>query len=325
GVVLFDAVTRERMAVLHAPLPEPDVVWQLAFSPDGNRLLARSMRNRLMVWHLQPDTRPVREIARELALRDVTSEVGGAEVQSEPTDAERSRLRAHDPGAHPVPASAPPPAAARVVSGGAIPPRDPATPPELLDLTAHYNFGFAEVSRAGIKSAGDYGWLAAGVQRFLGIDYDLRGGIQMQAESGQTDGPRGDNPRSFTLMAPRPAIAALDALVLANPAQVLATRDLLEVTLHYADGGKASQRTPTFDSLAAAGVRATLPMATFGYDARAYPMRRRAEHVYVVRFPNPQPGRAVRAITFEAGKESGVAAVILAVTVEPATPAVARK
>jgi len=65
-----------------------------------------------------------------------------------------------------------------------------------------------------------------------------------------------------------------------------------------------------------APVAKDLSLAAFGYDARAYPARRRAEHVYAVRFPNPEPARAVRSITFTAGKNSGVATVILGVTVE---------
>jgi WD40 repeat protein len=323
GVVLFDARTQTRIAVLYAALPAPDIIWQLAFSPDGNRLLARSMRNRLMVWNLQPDTRQVHEIARELALRDVTPGIGGGRMRAEPTDAERAALRANDPGAQPAVPVVEPSLAVRMLPGGAIPPRDARAPPELLDLTAHYNFGFGEVSYAGLLAAGDYAWIPAGIQRYLGVDYDLRGGIQMQAEAGHSDSPRGEKPRFFTVAAPRPDIAAVDTLLLANPAQILGMRDVLEVTLHYADGGKASQRTERFDSLQISGVPGTLAMAAFGYDARAYPVRRRAEHIYAVRFPNPELGRAVRSITFSAGANSGVSAVVLAATVEPLAAIVA--
>ncbi|HET9819027.1 MAG TPA: hypothetical protein VFP92_07690, partial [Rhodanobacteraceae bacterium] len=203
--------------------------------------------------------------------------------------------------------------------GGVIPPRDERAPPELLDLTAHYSFGFGEVSSAGLLGvAGDYGWLPTGIQRFLGIDYDLRGGIQMQAEAGMSDGPRGDRPRAVTIAVPRPDIAAVDSLLLANPVYTGGTRELLEVTLRYVDGGVVVQRVPRFSSLQWAPVAKGLSLAAFGFDARVYPALRRAEHVYAVRFPNPEPARAVRSITFTAGKASGVAAVLLAVTVEPA-------
>ncbi len=320
GVVLVDAATKARVALLRAPLPAPDLIWQLAFAADGNSLLARSMRNRLIVWNLQPDTRPVLEIARALALRDLAPGIGGSQLRSPPSAAERISLRAGDPGAPSAAASKPQPAA-RGLPGGEIPPRDPRAAPELIDLTNYYNFGFANISSASLIAAGDYQWLPTGIQRFLGIDYDLRGGIQMQAATGVADSPRGERPLAFDIASPRPDVAAVDVLVLLNPAATSIAHDMLRVTLQYADGGRASMGTLQFsapwNSLRMSQLPKGLQVAAAGYDTRAFPIMDRPVHVYALRFPNPQPHRSLRSITFTAGDGSGISTVILAVSVEP--------
>lgn len=322
GAVVFDARQRTSIAHLHAPLPAPDLVWQLAFSPDGGRLLARSLRNRVIVWNIAADARPVAQIARELALRDVRADVVPAQDMREPSDDERAALRARDPGKPPEPATAPPPAV-RLLPGGAIPPRDPATPAELLDLTSLYTFGLSEAYRPALHSTGDYGWAAQGVQRLLGVDYDLRGGIQLQAATGVSDAPRGNNPASVRLRAPRPDVAALDLLLLRSSMSSHLGANLLTCRFEYADGRVAEQPV-TIDHVGAyyqrrppAGAR----IAAFGLDARAYAGASVPAHVYAVRLANPHPAWPVRAIRLAAAEDIGASAVLLAATVEPAPSA----
>lgn len=319
GVVLFDALTGTRIASLRAPLPAPDLVFQLAFSPDGKRLLARSLRNRLLVWNLASDDRATPEIARELALREVAGDADGVGAPTEPTTAERDALRKGDPGA---PAAVPAATAsiARILPGGSIPPRDPGTPPELLDLASDYTFGFGEVERAASDSTGDYGWLAPGVQRFLGVDYDLRGGIQLESATGVTDVVRANHPPAVTVPSPRPDVAALHLLLLRNPSGDQKDSRLARVDFRYADGSAATRwirdEVHFWAHWRMSGLGAAR-MAAFGLDARAYAVMKRPAHVYAARLANPHPERVLRGITIAAMDGTATSTVVLAATIEP--------
>jgi hypothetical protein len=62
-----------------------------------------------------------------------------------------------------------------------FPPRDPATPKELLDLTPFYNAGLNE-SWHGSKG-NDLAALPKGVQMFSGVDFDVRGIVQLGSKA----------------------------------------------------------------------------------------------------------------------------------------------
>ncbi|HEX7368893.1 MAG TPA: protein kinase [Rhodanobacteraceae bacterium] len=332
SVVLFDANEGTRIATLRSPLSAPDVILQLAFSPDGNRLLARSLRNRLLVWNLAPDQRGLPQIARELELRDVPLSSDRSETPAEPTAAERAALRAADPGAQPdIRPKAQP--VARLLPGGPIAPRAADAPPQSFDLTTLYNFGLSKINRASSDTASDFAWLPQGTQRWLGVDFDVRGGIQLQAAQGGADVARGNNPSSINVRPPSPILSAVDILMLTNSQETDGGVHVLRATMHYADGGESSQWISENDNeyyptdggqlwvawrLVWFGKTARL--ATFGYDARRYAMLPRRTHVYSVRIVNPQPQRPVRNLTFMAAKFSGASAVILAITGEPRAP-----
>jgi WD40 repeat protein len=318
GVVLFDAQERTRIATLRAPLPGRDLIFQLAFSPDGNHLLARSLRNRLIVWDLAPDRRPVDQIARELALRDIAlpDEFNPTTALSE---SERAALRANDPGAPFIP-DMPDPPSVRVLPGGPIAPRDSATPADALDLTALYNLGLPEFSRPAMATPGDFAWVPRGVQRWLGVDYDIRGGLKLQGKEGYRDANWKTQLRPVQIASSRPDVAAVDILLVDYNASGHDRDRLLRVTWRYADDSRAIQWIPVGDQVQPShtisqwGKRTRL--ATFGYDARSYSVLTRPVHAYAPRLANPHPERPLRGFTF-AAPQPGVSAVILGITVEP--------
>ncbi len=62
------------------------------------------------------------------------------------------------------------------------PPRDPATPPNLINLSAYYNAALTE-SWHGRKQKNDLSSLPTGVQTLAGVEYDIRGIVQLGSKS----------------------------------------------------------------------------------------------------------------------------------------------
>jgi WD40 repeat protein len=64
-----------------------------------------------------------------------------------------------------------------------IPPRDPATPPDAIDLSAYYNARLADFSRTD-GAANDLSELPQGIQTFDGSTFDVRGRLDVSEPSG---------------------------------------------------------------------------------------------------------------------------------------------
>ena len=74
--------------------------------------------------------------------------------------------------------------AAALRARAAIPPRDPKTPANLIDLSRFYNASLAESwhqNEPGDPPANDLEWLPRGVQKFGGVEFDTRGVIQLSS------------------------------------------------------------------------------------------------------------------------------------------------
>lgn len=316
GVDLHAANSPTRIAHLQAPLPLPDQIWQLAFSPDGNRLLGRSVRNRYLVWNLAPDTRPPDTIERALALRGIPGlrTPAGRSINAD----ERADLRAADPG---PPTTGPRSAAValRQLPGGGIPQRDPDTPANALDLSPWYNFALGDVDRSSHHTAGDFGWLPQGLQRLLGVDYDLRGFIQLHDPAAPYSAQI-PMPRQVRVELPASVpLSALDVLMLAQfrtaPGKAASAVDVL-----YANGRRARLPILADDGIheywrTDIGTRARL--AAYGWDVRALQAHAAPAHVYAVRLPNPHPQWPVKALDLMALPGMGGAPAFIALTTEP--------
>ena len=317
GVDLFDASDGRRLARLHAPLPLPDRVWQLAFSPDGERLLARSVRNRWLVWDIAPEARTPAAVRRELELGGV--DVGYALAPAR--EDERAALREHDHGAPTEPPRADP-KGVRTVAGGAIAARSPDAPAAALDLTPVYNLGLNEVSRPVLHSPSDFAWLPKGVQHLLGIDYDIRGAIQLRDEEGFYEQPMTTAPRAVHVSVAKQRAAAIDALMMsaltcpANPHRPFAV-----VGLEYADGTVADLPVlcdvDLFHWRQMSGLGDHAQVAVRGLDARLVPLLWRPVHVYAVHLANPHPEKMIQGVKLVAGLGSGGGPMFLAATLEP--------
>ncbi len=320
GVELFDVRDGKRVVRLHAPLPKLDRVWQLAFSPDGNRLLAGTLRNRWLVWDIEPDARPVAAIQRELDLRAIGRRESSAAATLPVQSGERAQMRARDPG---PPAPAPwldPMPAARMLANGSIPARSAQAPDSTLDLTASYNRALDEM-RPTMSAPSDYAWLPRGVVRLLGVDFDVRGAIQLRDRDGFIEKAQLDAPSSVQMAVTERKVASVELLMMSNyPVEGAA---MAAATLQYADGTSADlpihEGSDLFHWRRQSGLSQTARLATLGYDARIVPEFWRRVRVYAVHLPNPHPERPLRALTLAAGKGVGASPVFFAVTLPPAS------
>lgn len=325
GVELFDARTGKRLAAVHGALPQPDRVWQVAFGPDGNRLVARSVHNRWLVWDIAPDTRPVAAIRREFELRGIKPESESGPARPPLRADERATLRARDPGV-PAPIAMGAPTVARRLPGGIVLPRGQDAPPATLDLTDHCNLALGEVSRDTQRAPSDYLWLPQGVQRLLGIDYDIRGAIQLTHPAGFAERATSNGPDSVQLEVAGRKTAAVDVLMLENHGGIAqqpgADKVLATAILAYTDGSRAELPIRYGDDVLPwqfGSDSGDARIALMGRDARTASLM----VVYAVHLPNPHPEKALRAMTIAAAPGSGGGNVVLAVTLEPTYAAVA--
>jgi WD40 repeat protein len=283
---------------------------QLAFTADGSFIFARSRQGRLLRWNVAPDLRPAGQLVREADWLSPGPTAAGVALRPAPTLAERSALRAEDPGA-PVAHGAP-------QSGDAFSPRRPDTGENLIDLDSKFAWNVDE----------EIVGFAPGLHRFLDIDYDVRGAI------GLVPGARGiaDMSQLRAVAAPirrlegiRPGIheaAAIDVLVQFADSLLTPTSDphaIVEIA--YRDGSR--ERLPIrytndmnainhggkdgTDSVPIAW-RATLPGAPAGD---------RQQTMFAVRLANPHPERELASLALEATGQDGIGATFYAVTLEP--------
>ena len=293
-----------------------DRIDALAFSTDARQLLARTRQGRWLVWSLMADARPVRAIATRLAQLDP-----GNEDQQQvrvPTAAERTRLRAEDPGrwAQPSPRPAVPLQTSALVDRSPIPARAPRTSPLLLDLGRLYASGPEGLRNRFFTIRSQMRPYPAGVQRFGGIDYDMRG----MAEIGTIEWA---DPAVMPLVGahciPVPQeVAALHLLLL--PVVVIATLEpqtLARLTWHFRDGSKAISPLRTGHELPGyAGQDQNVPLV-FSTTTDLTADGTQSETVSGPRLRNPHPERAMRCIDLET---TGQPVLLFAITVEPLPP-----
>ena len=334
GVLLLDADSGEWLAPpLRVPIAAPDVVTQLAFSADGVRLLARTHFGRWLWWRLDPDARPDALVTQEAQLLSPAQESSTAATTSRE---ERRTLRRMDPGPARVAAPrfpdssclapAPPPLA-----------RDPSTPAHLLDLVPHAAFNPRRHSTlpTTLLIANLCG-LPLGVQRFDGVDFDVRAALtpdahkaalyQMQPVARQPSGIAIATGISIPAAAAR--FAALELLatsvtfVQVPPPESLPVQ--ANVVLHYVDGTTArvplrygrdhTMWTEALPATSHLGWKAGLPRAETGLQASP------SGHLFRVRMLNPFPERAVRSLDIEAMRVTWNGIAILGITLDPVHP-----
>jgi WD40 repeat protein len=296
---------------------------QLAFTPDGNGLIARMRQREWLYWDIRPDLRPVDLIAREAALLnpDETRLKHGLALPL--PDSERQALRADDPGTP--------------LYLGAFPaesptPRQPDLPPRLFDLTSYFNAplrGFAGHN----YTAAAYHELTPGVHRFLGVDYDVRGIIALAEPSfaGQLNPDRKPPQVVHGIHPGIERFAALDLLMASYDCEGSNKDSNAIVELDYADGSRARLPLMCGEDFVAnyADDDAAKSSGMIKRDGGIAPAAWRATNIgtpaadhwtsaiSAARVVNPYPEREVTSIALEATDVAFSSPFFFAITAEP--------
>ncbi|HSC13155.1 MAG TPA: WD40 repeat domain-containing protein, partial [Rhodanobacteraceae bacterium] len=172
AVHLLDAHQGRRLsAPLTAPIAGDDAIADLAFSPDGVRLLARTINGRWLLWELPRAEGNIDALAQLARVLDPnpTEAVTDADI-----DSLRGQLLAAHKAAPRMTAVTNEPVALAAAAGSAI---DPRFVP--LDLTPAINVPLVGKTWPEPGEGGDVPMLGHGLQRLLGVDYRIDGGVQL--------------------------------------------------------------------------------------------------------------------------------------------------
>lgn len=150
-----------------------DAIRSLAFSPDGSRLLARSIFGRWMSWPLVPTELPVPELETLALVLD--SSTATRPLADTEAAALRARLRQAGTVAEPPSPSAEEPA--RVLAPAVGEGVDPRLVP--LDLGQAQNVRMGKPWIRMAAQGGDLMTLSRGIHRLDGIDWRIEGAIQL--------------------------------------------------------------------------------------------------------------------------------------------------
>jgi hypothetical protein len=321
GIRLFDGTANPVGPPLRGALDFHDRIEQVAFADDEGSVLARSIKGRWLLWRLRADTRESTEIADEL---DSLLTPPGDERTSAGTDtAARMRLRGRDPGvAEQRPVS-------RTDPNLTPPPRAPDTPAQLLDLSAHFTRAAHEQNAD--DGSFDLRRLALGRQRIDGVEFDLRGVVQLTTPMpalNRVSLPPG-LPREIHGIE-TPAQATALNLLMGYYGDDAEPAPCLSLVLHYLDGGE--RRIPVTLSIpprwAPPGVKddplqgeesaAPLVLQVRSNNSEfqgGVPLR-----LYRVRVDNPEPMRALASVGLYAERNAPYVAAITADLPAPVSP-----
>jgi hypothetical protein len=322
GVALIDIASNERLVPnFNLPLPNHDAVQQLAFAPDSSRLVGRTLSGHWFQWRLVADERPVEEIEQSIQLHDFTDRGLPGRGESVPAlpDRQRRLLRSADPG--PAPDAAPLSATTAI----AAPVPDARYRPLALDAIANVDPRelMNRVTRVPPQPQ-SLPTLPRGLQRYDGVDFLLGRAVQLSGSPHNlldVEFPA----RSARLDIGAQRVAVVDALVLQFKA---VDGEVGAVLLHYADGGEAQLSILNgrdtvrhwYDNDAVEARVGWLgnfsgAMHGYGYDGSGEETFARS---YVVHLANPEPARAVKAISLYAPAAAAPGPLFFAVTIEPA-------
>jgi WD40 repeat protein len=284
-----------------------DVTVQLAYTRDGDGIVARTYRDRWVYWDAAPDARPAAELLRMAALLHPDPDRLLQGRASPLASAVRAALRQADPG--PAPAS-------QDAAPSAIPPRQPGLSPLLFDLGPYYNQALEK--EAAVTFEVDWPQLPPGLHRLLGVDYDLRGATTLSNGEGHAEAPK----RVDGIRPGQTHFAALDVLVTANT--MLRTQDQVPyafVELAYRDGTRArlpiiynrdiKERWRTDWKTPGRIAWRLRDFGTGSSDPETYPS------LVAVRLVNPHPDREVASLALEAVDTQFSSPSFFAITAEP--------
>jgi len=317
-VQLHDATTLAAVGPpLHSNFGALEMPGELAFSADDTQLLTRGMANKAaLIWAVAADTRPLAEIRRDAEL--LNPDAREQRVLQIPSPEQSSRLRRRDPGALPASEGRPLPAVARMIDGIPLPARDPAASPMLLDLTQAYTVApetLRDLLVSVLPVVFDLPW---GVAHLDGVDYDVRGIVELRQHPGRTTA--GDTQsRASGIRVPPVPIAAFHALIVAaedSPEQF--ERDYASIRLHYVDG--STTLLPIRTQRDVPGYTDNDKPVPVAFPEGDYTRLLGILKQILVdnpRLPNPHPERLIASLDLEAAPKGFSEPVFLAITAEP--------
>jgi hypothetical protein len=291
------------------PMNQPNLPAEIALQDD--RLQLRSFAGDAFAWTLAPATAPA-SILREAAA--VAS--GATALRGHPREAElRAFLRSREPGPRPQDAPA-------ALDHEPPLPRPASLPPGVLPLDAAYTAGLGILPRPHGNAISELRGMPRGLLRLRGVDFDVRGVVQLVADGDEDSAP----PRTPPLPVGR-RVQAVHLLLTHNdidrPADAPG-RTRAQLVFAYRDGGEA--RVPLRDQQEIAAVlphragRGAAPLAMVvdcaycGY--RGLAGRVDSYSLYAPRLANPHPDRVVAQVALVAGPEPGSVPLLLAASVE---------
>lgn len=299
-VQLHDARTGEPIGLpLQADSKAVDLIVQLAFSPDSTQLLARTVQGNWLHWPIAAERRSASELAGQIESVSVARE--SQRVLVMPTESERRSLRRHDPGRWQDPVPRPEPeVAARTPRGDPIPQRTVSLPEPLLDLSAVYDRGPDTSDNTFHSIAPQLRPMPAGLQRFGGVDFDIRG----MRTVGQASSPHREDADAVLpvqcIPLPAHGVAALHLLIRSSsPLPVRTGEPMMRLQLHYSDHSTAS-----------VSLRAGIDLPGYAGDDLAVPTVFAAGGILAIlglpqqllsapRVANPFPDRPLRCLDLE--------------------------
>jgi len=311
GVQLYDASQGTALGpLLHADLlSSVDLIAQVAFAPNDDQILARTIHGAWLIWPIPKESRRITDLQGDADLLNA--------LPDEPILRESSAsLASSDPGAWQDPERRPMLPAAGYFQGAPIPARAPGTSPLLLDMTAGYNTAPESVFGTMHSLVPSMNLLPLGTVRIEGVDYDVRGAAQVhQSLSVPVDFFNSD---VKGISVPATPIAAFHVLMLGGV--FLPTPDGYEqvrLRLHYRDGSSAN--LPLRSGLELPGNADQEEAVPFGWvwgDHLRLIGDERQHLLSNPRLANPYPQRLVATIDLEATDKKPSSPVFFAITAE---------
>jgi hypothetical protein len=199
---------------------------------------------------------------------------------------------------------------------GPIPDRNPATPPQLLDMASQYNRSPEGVQVPFYSTRPQLRPYPVGVQRIGGIDFDVRGVMDV----GRKNDINGNLPSGARCIdTPDTRATAVHALlqsVIRQPADAVTT--VASLTWRYRDGSQAWVPIRTLREVPGFSGRDQQVPEAFGISMASQAFGFRGETLSAPRLPNPRPGRVVDALCL-AIPDGAEPLSVFALTLEVAT------
>jgi WD40 repeat protein len=314
GVQVYDAQTGAFVGpLLNADLVSADVIAQLVFAPDDSRLLARTLEGRWLLWPIAFDNRSVADLRKDSDLLNASSN------QSLPKESTTGSA-SPDPGPWPAADQRPRIAVTANAHGMLIPARAADASSFLLDLTEAYNTAPSTHAGLYVNMIATMAGLPLGIVRIDGIDYDIRGAIQLYSFGVRRAGVEFAQHADGIAVPPAP-IAAFHVLVLrddVNPASDTSTREQARLAIHYRDGTSASVPLRSGSELSSkVDNRQGAPLGWSWSDLQRLMGFIPPDGINNPRLPNPHPESPIATIDIEVDENAEYDMTFFAVTAEP--------